>query len=296
MKKIPLAFFPLIVVHLGAFLLRGLFAGNRGMIIHIFVVLLMAFVLSGRKIGSKHVLFGGCALAVLILFGMIFGTSFRMVKGSESQVGVTEYIDKVGQTFEEIQEFDAFVNVSYGVTALMQRIDIVSTLAVVVSNHEKLKPYEAAYDLDGNIYTDLSTFLIPRVLWPDKPIASDARRYSDLYFNTDQTSFALTPFGDLLRNYGLIGVPIGMLFIGIILRFTYSGLVAGQATSIWKYSIYFMLVTSISYEGFYGTIIPNLLRILLTAVFGVVVVLFFANHFKGLGQFFDTNGRSNITT
>ena len=56
----------------------------------------------------------------------------------------------------------------------------------------------------------MTIFLIPRVIWKEKPSASDARKYSDLYFNQSDTSFAITPIGDLLRNFGIIGIPIGM--------------------------------------------------------------------------------------
>ncbi len=57
------------------------------------------------------------------------------------------------------------------------------------------------------------------MIWKEKPSSSDARKYSDLYFNQNDTSFAITPIGDLLRNFGIVGILcIGMLVIGIFLR------------------------------------------------------------------------------
>jgi hypothetical protein len=145
-----------------------------------------------------------------------------------------------------------------------------------VSSYEQLKPYEEAYGLDNNIFIESTTFFIPRIIWADKPTVSDARRYSDLYFNWGESSFIITPIGDLLRNFGMIGVPIGMLILGIVLRFIYCSLVDGLKPSIWRYTIYFMLLTSISYEGFYATIVPNLFKIGMVSIVGMTVVILIA--------------------
>ena len=65
---------------------------------------------------------------------------------------------------------------------------MLSTLAVVVSNYEELAPYEELYGLSDNIWVDLTTFMIPRVIWPDKPVVADPRKYSDLYFDEEEAS------------------------------------------------------------------------------------------------------------
>ena len=137
----------------------------------------------------------------------------------------------------------------------------------------------AVYRLDNNIWKDTTTFFIPRVVWPDKPVASEPRRYSDLYFNFSESSFVITPMGDLLRNYGVIGVPFGMLFLGIILRTIYRALIEDQPRVLWKATLYFMLLTAVSYESFFGSIVPYLCKIGFTAVVGIVLVNFVARQF-----------------
>ena len=81
---------------------------------------------------------------------------------------------------------------------------------MVVANYEQLAPYEASYGLENNILNDLYTSFIPRFIWNEKPPTSDARAYSDLYFNFGENSFAISPFGDLIRNFGPIGIPLGI--------------------------------------------------------------------------------------
>ena len=57
--------------------------------------------------------------------------------------------------------------------ALADRIDNLSTVAVVVSNYEKLAPFEASYGLENNITNDLYTSFIPRFVWNEKPPTSE---------------------------------------------------------------------------------------------------------------------------
>jgi hypothetical protein len=180
------------------------------------------------------------------------------------------------ETFEQVSRADNAATLEFGFLNLAERIDIVSSVAVVVSNYEQLAPYEESYGLDDNIRKDLSTFFIPRVLWNDKPVASEPSKYSDLYFNYAENSFAITPIGDLLRNYGPTGVFVGMLVLGIILRFMYRTLVEDQPRMLWRATLYFMLLTAVSYESFYGFVIPYLFKVAAMAITGVLIVHFLA--------------------
>jgi len=255
---------------------KALLAGNRGSAIQVFTIVALAYLLSGRLLRTKHVVVSGLILTVLVIAGMIYGTTFRDIKGGESQVGFDQYVENVGRTFDRIGQSNSSESLQFGLDRLTERLDILTTLSVVVSNYEQLAPYEEAYDLDDNIQKDMTVFLIPRVIWKEKPSASDARKYSDLYFNQSDTSFAITPIGDLLRNFGIIGIPIGMLVIGIFLRVFYRALVEDQPPNIWRSALYFMLLTSVSYEAFYGTIIPTFIKVGFVAVIGILLVTLLA--------------------
>ena len=220
----------------------------------------------------KQAIISGVILTLLLIAGMIYGTTFRSVKGGESRQNFDQYSENIMRTFDQIGKNDSLETLQYGFASLTERIDILSTLSVVVSNYEQLAPYEEAYDLDNNIWKDMTIFLVPRVIWKEKPSASDPRKYSDLYFNQNDTSFAITPIGDLLRNFGIVGIPIGMMVIGIFLRVFYRALVELQPRSIWRSTLYFMLLTSVSYEGFYGTIIPTFIKVGFVAVVGILIV------------------------
>ncbi len=251
---------------------RALFMGNRAALLQVFLLIILAFLLAGRTLNLRKSVIGGSLLFVCVIAGMIYGTTFRNVKGGEGRVSIEKYSENVADTFEEVSRFDLRQNLELGLMTLAERLDTLSSVAVVVSNYEKLAPYEESYGLDNNIWKDTTTFFIPRILWNDKPVASEPRKYSELYFDYGESSFAITPLGDLLRNYGPIGVPIGMFVFGLILRIIYRSLVEGQPNTMWRRTLYFMLLITISFEGFYGNLVPTLFKVGITAVVGLLFV------------------------
>lgn len=256
-------------------LARSAYQGNRGSLFQICILIGFAFVCSGRQVRFKHRAIGTFVLTTAVFVGMIYGTTFRNLKENETQVGIDTYTEYIFETFDKVLEQDLSESISEGISTLAERLEAVSSLAVTVSNYEKLKPFEESYGLDNNIWNDMVTFMIPRVIWQDKPVVSDPRKYADLYFNYSENSFTITPMGDLLRNFGPIGVPLGMMILGFIIRIIYSALVEEQEFSFWRVTLFYMLLTSISYEGFYGTIIPYMFKVLIVSMIGIFIVRFF---------------------
>ena len=251
---------------------RALFAGNRAALMQVILLVILAFFLAGGKMNARRAMVAGIVFSVALIAGVIYGTTFRNIKGGEARVSIGQYSENVFDTFEEVGKFDISENLQFAFMTLAERMDILSSVAVVVSNYEALAPYEESYGLDNNIWKDLTTFFVPRMLWNDKPLASEPRKYSELYFDFGESSFAITPMGDLLRNFGQIGIPIGMLLFGIVLRFLYRALVEDQPQTMWRRTLYFMLLISISYEGFYGALIPTIFKVGITAIAGLLFV------------------------
>ncbi len=256
-------------------LTKSAYQGNRGSLLQVCILIVCALVFSGKQIQLKYRVLGGFVLAAAVLGGIFYGTAFRTVKQTEAQVGIDEYTEYILQTFDKVLEQDAGQSLQQGFTALAERLDAVSSLAVVVSNYEKLAPFEESYGLDNNIWRDSLYFFIPRPLWLNKPVGSDAHKYSELYFNFSENAFSITPMGDLLRNYGPIGVPLGMFLLGFVIRIFYSSLVENQDFSFWRVSFFYMLLTSISYESFYGIIFPYLIRVGFMSSIGLLIIWFF---------------------
>ena len=253
---------------------RAAFAGNRSSLVHSVIFVIAAFVLSGRQIKFKHGIIASVLLITVLFIGMIYGTTFRNLKQSEAQISFSQYIDFIPQTFDAVSRQDTGTVLQQGFNSLAERLENVSSVAVVVSNYEKLRPYEESYGLDNNILKDSITFLIPRPLWKDKPVASEPRKYGELYFDYGENSFTITPMGDLLRNFGPVGIPFGMMLLGLILRVIYAALIENQIVTAWRATLFFMLLFTVSYESFYGIIIPYLVRVGLISIVGILIVWF----------------------
>jgi hypothetical protein len=252
--------------------LRMAMLGSRSSLLVSIIPIAMAFQYSGRRLKWQHTALFGVILSVAVFIGIIYGTSFRNIKGSEARVNAGDYIGQIGATLDYLSTEDPTIVIEQGAKSLAERIENLSSLAVVVANYEKLAPYESSYGLENNIVNDLLTSFIPRFVWTDKPQTSDARAYSDLYFNYSENSFAISPFGDLLRNFGPIGVPLGMLVLGIYLRLLYACLIETPYPAAWKKIAYFPLLTVVSYEAFYATIFPSIIRTCFVLIISLLLV------------------------
>jgi hypothetical protein len=184
-------------------------------------------------------------------------------------------------TVDYLSQEDPSVLIEQNAQALADRVEQLSSVGVVVANYEKLAPYEASYGLENNVINDLYTSFIPRFVWPEKPPTSDSRAYSDLYFNYGDNSFAISPFADLLRNFGPIGVPLGMLLLGIYLRLIYATLIDTPDPAMWKKVAYFALLTVVSYESFYATIFPSIVRLVFVLALSLLLVNLFTTKARG---------------
>jgi hypothetical protein len=226
-------------------------------------------------------------LAVIAVFvGLIYGTTFRQLKGSDRRVEAGNYISQIGETIDYISSRDPSTLFGGALQDLAQRVENLSSVAVVVSNYEKLAPYEESYGLQNNIMNDIYTSFIPRFVWPDKPSTSNPRAYSDLYFDYGENSFAISPFADLLRNFGVIGIPLGMLLLGVYLRLIYGLFIETQFPAMWKKVAYFLLLACVSYEGFYGTLFPTIIRTAIVLAFAFSLANLFARRgsIKGMAR------------
>ena len=273
--------FLIIALLLVTSLTKSAFQGNRGSLIQILIVVAFAFVFSGRKLTVKHHAFGAILISLALVVGMIYGTTFRNVKQTQEQMSIDEYAGVVFGALDKIGDQDIGTTLATGIGSIAERLDSVSSLAVVVSNYEALAPYEEIWGINDNIYVDTVTFLIPRAIWANKPISIEPSKYADLYFNFSENSFTMTPMGDLLRNFGPIGVPLGMILLGFIIRIIYAALIENQEFSYWRTTVYFMLLTTISYEGVYGLIVPYMFKIGLTAIVGMALVKVMAQALYG---------------
>ncbi|MBK9153287.1 MAG: hypothetical protein IPM25_03555 [Chloracidobacterium sp.] len=63
-----------------------------------------------------------------------------------------------------------------------------------------------------------------------------------------------------------------MFLFGIIIRSIYRTPIEDQPRTFLRVTLFFMLIMAISYEGFYGILIPYLFKVGFTALVGILIV------------------------
>lgn len=258
-----------VLLLIGVAVVEALIGGNKGGLFWKSVFVFTIYLLAGRQLPLQRVVLIGLIVGPLVLAGVSYGNAFRTLKGSEKVVGLADYLNLVTDTTRLVLASDWGETISKGIEAVFQRTEIVTHFGVIVANYERLAPLEEEYGIANNIVIYVATSFIPRFVWQDKPIISNARGLAALYFENPFNSYATTPFGDLLRNFGPIGIPIGMAILGIVLAAIYQ-LVVHQPTTAWRAGLYYALLTCVSYEGFYGSIFPAMIRAAFVVLVGGV--------------------------
>jgi hypothetical protein len=264
-----------------AFLLWGgrlvtivLISGSRASFLVAMLQVVAAYYLVRRKFSKRALMGFGLIIVIALLAGLLWGTTYREIKESESLVSLEEGLQVASDALTQVGNRGIADNAAYAFEAFLTRIDTFSCFAVIVSNYQSLKFAEKQLGIAGNMWTYTWTSFIPRFLWPEKPLISDARTIAEIYFRFPKSSFAFTLFGDLLRNFGPFGIPIGMALLGIFLRLLYTVGVEEGHNSAWRSAVYFTLLIGVPYESFYSTILPIWIRMAFMLLLGGAVVNF----------------------
>lgn len=258
-------------------LLNVVISGSRGALFHAVLI-----VVAGYQYAQEHKHLAKMqmwlpVLAAALVFGMIFGSLFRTNKtdtvGRVSSTSLSELIDISSYTASDIRQRAAGDLLQYGRDRIIERLDGISSLAVITAHADRLKSAEEAYDVRNNIIQELTIAFIPRFLWPSKPLVGGSEEIGNLYFKTQFSSPAVTYMGDLYRNFGVWGVLPGMLILGIILRFIYAWLIEGHSLTPMRVGLYLLFATTVNYEGLYSAYIPTLIRTGVIAALALAIVI-----------------------
>lgn len=114
--------------------------------------------------------------------------------------------------------------------------------------------------------------LVPRFLWPGKPVFNKGQRLSIVLGLPDQTSSALTPLGDLYAMYGTYGVAFGMLFWGACLQL-YMNWIGSRGLNERGLFIFMLMLTALlDFENdFVGLIASTLQHLMIALVLSYII-------------------------
>lgn len=156
-------------------------------------------------------------------------------------------------------------NIGEATASASGRADFIHQVAHIHSMTPSVIPYQY-----GETYSYFAVALIPRVLWPDKPVAGNANGFFAVTYGLTSeegaktTTFGVSILGESFINFGWAGVVLIMLFQGLLigaLERMFGGLTSGpggQAVFI-AFFVFFLNGIGSSAEIVFGNILQNLL-------------------------------------
>lgn len=116
---------------------------------------------------------------------------------------------------------------------------------------------------------------VPRAIWPDKPVPFSPQVSSAFRgVEGNRTSFGITHTGDLYLRYGLPGVVIGSLMLGLLYRLLYGWLVDRPGATAVGAVLYLALFWRIIFVN--AEIVPVYVQAIRSLVVGVGLIVLIA--------------------
>jgi hypothetical protein len=250
-------------------------SGSRGALFYPALAMVASYQYSRERFRFRHVVAWGLILAASLWAGMVAGSAFRGVKtdlmGRSERLSVHGVIEVQRDAARELGNASLAYTIRFGWERIVERLDGVTSLGVIVTRAPGLAAAERDWRIDRNIVRDAATALVPRFLWPDKPVVGVSQQIGELYFDLEDSSPAVTFMGDLFRNFGTAGVFPGMLLIGVALRAVYVWLIERWPLSPLRVGLFLMISGATNYEGLFSTYFPTLIRALAVAILALAL-------------------------
>jgi hypothetical protein len=194
----------------------GAAAGGKGS----FVIALLAVVIPMSA--TRRRLPKSAAITGFIIFMLVvipFNHAYRnAVRGGSSLLSTSEALNEAPMILWQAVTAQGPLNTFADSTSyLFERVQEIDGPAIILQRTPSQVPFISSSQL---IEAPLAG-MIPRAIWPDKPIASPGYEFSQQYYNIPSsiyTASAITSVGDIYRHGGWLPVIIGMFLVGCGIR------------------------------------------------------------------------------
>jgi hypothetical protein len=180
-----------------------------------FVVAVIAVIIPRTMIGRR--LPAGVIVAAIAFFLLIvipFNQAYRASARGAVTLSTSEAIATAPTIASEVLASDFSPSVlGRSVSYLAQRVRAVDSPAIIMQR----TPSQIPYGSPGQLALSPVVDLIPRILWPGKPILDVGYQMSQEYYQLPAqvyTSSDITPEGDLYRHGGWFVLIAGLFLIG----------------------------------------------------------------------------------
>jgi hypothetical protein len=219
-ERVPGARVTLTVLVLAEIAFGAAAGGKQSFLITILAVAI-PFTAARHRIHRGLLAFTALAFAglVFLLIVVPFNHSYRSNDRSASgTLSVSQALGAApGILRQTIGTGNAGGVLSSSATFLLARIGEIDSPAIIMQR----TPAEIGFVSPIQLVTAPITTLVPRAVWPGKPILDSGYEFSQTYYEVPATTFtssAITPVGDLYLHGGWIPVIVGMFLFGCGVR------------------------------------------------------------------------------
>jgi hypothetical protein len=184
-----------------------------------FVVAILAVIIP-YSIARRRLPVGGIVTAFLIFLLIIipFNQAYRASARGAVTLTTSQAVAAAPAIANQVVASDLSLSVlGTSVSYLTERIRTIDTPALIMQR----TPSEIPYASPGQLLIAPVVDLIPRILWPGKPILAPGYQISQEYYQLPAqiyTSSDVTPEADLYRHGGWFPLILGMFLLGCAIR------------------------------------------------------------------------------
>ena len=241
------------------------------------VMTMLGIPIIARWYGLRRIPWGVLLALLLILVFVVFPL-YNTFRWSDPHAGNAE---RLQVTYSKLQTWGTDTYLRFSLDAFKFRVALINSVAVIVRDTGRWVPFAKG----GTIFLPTMTYLIPRYLWPDKPLAEPGREFGRRFRVTNywsrDTSIAATIPGELYWNFHVPGIVIGMALFGFAMRWLYRIYGEGKEMDPVRLAVHILILIQLAHFG--GSIAIDAV-ILLRMVVILAVVRWLGRRFDLLGS------------
>lgn len=191
----------------------GLFSASKQTVLVTTAAPGLLYILTQRRVPRLPVILFGIAAVVIFSFNASYRNAIR--SSSTQSIAPSSAITALPRALLDTVTSNPISLVQHSVDNATIRARNIDNVALVVDKTPRAIPYRSWTEL----VTGPVSGLIPRILWPSKPVLSTGQEFTNLYYQKGVlTATAVTTPGDLYRHGGLTPLVLGTLFLGALAR------------------------------------------------------------------------------
>jgi hypothetical protein len=199
----------------GTDIAAGAVAGGKESFVVAILAVIMPYSVIRRRLPAGVIT---TAVLVFLLVVIPFNQAYRTSARGAVTLSTGQAIAAAPAIASQVADSDISLSVlAESASYLSERIRTIDTPAIIMQQTPAQIPYASPVELLTAPFADL----IPRILWPGKPILAPGYEISQEYFQLPAqvyTSSDVTPEGDLYRHGGWVELIIGMFLLGCVIR------------------------------------------------------------------------------